>query len=161
MATTKREYINAAFSDIGLAGYVFDISASEITDALNKLDRMVAQWDSRGIRIGYLLPSSPSTSNPDDDSGVPDIYSSAIVQNLAMLLAPSYGKTITQDMRINARMSYNDMISHVAERDLATMQFPNNLPYGAGNKPYRNGGLNQYFQPEDRLQAGPDSFLET
>lgn len=160
MATTKREIIESAFSDIGLAAFVFDINDTETTDALRKLDRLLAQWDGRGIRISYSLPITPSSSSPAENAGVPDVYVSALVQALAMLLAPSYGKTITQDMRINAKQSYNDMLSRVAARDIAEMQYPDTLPIGTGNKPFRSDSTLQYFQPDDRLEAGPDSLLE-
>lgn len=160
MSTTKREIIEGAFSDIGLAAFTFDISTEETTDALRKLDRMVAQWDSRGLRIGYALPTSPGNSSPAEIAGVPDIYASALVQNLAMLLAPSYGKTITQDMRINAKQSYSDLVARVAGRDIVEMRYPDTLPIGTGNKPFRGDSTQQFFTLPDQLNTGEDGLLE-
>ena len=57
MSWTKRQFINAALEEIGLASYVFDIQPEELESALRRLDAMMADWNAKGIRIGYPLSS--------------------------------------------------------------------------------------------------------
>ena len=69
---TKQSLVNRAFSNIGIASYVFDISPEEIQDAVTRLDDMMAEWDGQGIRIGYVLLANEIPSDPADESNVPD-----------------------------------------------------------------------------------------
>jgi hypothetical protein len=53
MGYTKRQFISAAFEEIGLASYVFDLQPEQLQSALRRLDAMMADWNAKGIRLGY------------------------------------------------------------------------------------------------------------
>ena len=72
MAYTKRDIVEQAFEEIGLASYVFDLQPQQLESALRRLDAMMATWNAKGIRLGYPLPSSPADSDLDQEVGVPD-----------------------------------------------------------------------------------------
>jgi len=63
MSWTKRQFITQAFEEIGLAAYVFDLTAEQLDSALRRMDSMVAGWNANGVRIGYPLPGSPEDSD--------------------------------------------------------------------------------------------------
>jgi hypothetical protein len=71
MSYTKRQYVIAAFEEIGLASYVFDLTNNELLSACKRLDAMMAQWNAKGIRLSYPLPSNPDSTSLDADTEVP------------------------------------------------------------------------------------------
>ncbi len=157
MGYSKRQFVTAAFEEIGLASYVFDLQPDQLQSAMRRLDAMMADWNGKGIRLGYPLPSSPQDSDLDEPSSVPDSANDAIITNLAIRLAPSYGKAVSPDTKGTARNSYNTILSR------ATMpteqQMPGTMPSGAGNKPWRID--NPFLTPPvDPVTAGPDGPLE-
>ena len=158
MSWTKKEYIEQAFAEIGLGSNSFDIEPNEMQMALNKLDAMMATWNAIGIRLGYPLPSSPSSSNLDDLTEVSDDAHQAIYTNLAISLAPAFGKQVLPDTKISAKQGYNRLINK--QSVMQEMQLPNNLPRGAGNKPLRNGFGNYFPRPADVIETGKDGNLE-
>jgi hypothetical protein len=52
MSYSKRQFVEAAFEEIGLASYVFDLQPEQIDSACRRLDTMMAQWNAVGIRLG-------------------------------------------------------------------------------------------------------------
>jgi len=160
MGYTKREIIELAFEEIGLAAYVFDLQPQQITGALRRLDTMMATWNGKGIRLGYPLPSSPGMSDPDQDCDVPDAAFEAMGLGLAVRIAPGYGKTVSPDTKASARSAYTQLMAQSAKP--MEMQLDRySIPSGAGNKGWRGDGTNPFLdQPTDPLDAGPDSILD-
>mgnify|MGYP006921380107 CR=1 FL=1 len=157
MGYTKQQLIDGAFAEIGLATYVFDIGAEQQQAALRRLDGMMAEWNARGVRLGYPLSGSPQDSVLTAESNVPDSAWEAIVCNLAIRIAPSYGKTPTPETKATAKSAYNAVLSLSAMP--SEMQLPGTLPAGAGNKPWR---YDQPFlvPPVNPIEAGGDGPLE-
>lgn len=136
MGWTKRQLIEEAFNEIGLASYVFDLTPDDIQDACRRMDTMVASWNGVGVRIGYPLPSSPGNSNVDSELNIPDWSYEAIFTNLSLRIANSYGKTVSQDKRVTARESYLVLLKKSVY--IGIQPFPSTLPAGAGYKRWRN-----------------------
>lgn len=158
MSWTKQQLIEEAFSELALAGYVFDLSPEEMQTALRRLDSMLATWNGKGIRLGYPLPSSADGSNLDDDSNLPDAAIEAVYLNLAVRLAPSYGKQLSQDTRNSAKAAYDVLMSRAAMPP--QVQFPSTLPVGAGNKSWRTTDNPFMPTPCDPILAGEDGPIE-
>lgn len=129
---TKRQVIEQAFEEIGLASYIFDLTAEQLQSALRRLDLMVASWQAMNIQIGYPLPSSPGTSNIDEEIQTSTTNNEALVLNLAVRLAPSYGKSVSPDTKITAKNLYNQLLIQAATP--YEQQFVKTLPLGAGYK---------------------------
>lgn len=157
MGWTKRQFVTQAFEEIGLATYVFDLSPEQLQSGLRRLDSMMATWNTKGIRLGYPLPSSPQFSDLDAESEVPDSANEAIYLNLAIRIAPSFGKTPSVDTKATAKAAYDNLLSVAAMP--VEMQLPGTLPVGAGNKPWN---IDQPFvnPPVDPLLAGQDGEIQ-
>lgn len=143
MTWTKGEIVDEAFAELALAGEVWDIQPEERQRALRRLDAMLATWEAKGIRLGYPMPASADGSSLDDDSGLPDAANETVLLNLAIRLAPSYGKTLQPASILSARQGYDTLLWHAAQPP--QQQLPNTLPLGAGNKPWRR--TNRPFLP--------------
>jgi len=156
MATTKRKLVLGAYEEMGLANYVFDLTPEELQSGLYRLDEMMAEWDGIGITLGYSFPANPDDSDLDDEAGIPDTAISAVRTNLAVLLAPSKGKTLPVDTKVAAKRGYDRLLT--ASAQIPQMQYPNNLPLGAGNKRLPND--QQYFQPKDPITVGNADVLD-
>lgn len=160
MSWTKQELVEQAFNEIAKNVGTFNIDADALQSALRSMDSMMATWDGKGVRVGYLLPSSPGDSNLDDDAGLPDWAVEAVYLSLALRIAPSIGKTVAVETRINAKEAYNVLLLRPAFPP--QQQLPNTLPRGAGNKPWRGTG-NQFMPtPTEPLEAfeGGDQITE-
>lgn len=154
--TTKRQLIEAAHAELGLADYVFDIPSEQMQLALRRLDGMMAEWNGAGLRLGYVIPGSVEGGDLDTEAGVPDSAWEAIVLNLAIRLAPSFGKQVAQETKAEAKRGYNMLLGKVLPNEMSLGR----IPAGAGNKPWR-WNLDPFLEPQgDPLQVGPDGDLE-
>jgi len=132
MSYTKRQFITGALEEIAVSSYDFDVSPEELQSALRRLDGMMAEWNGSGVSVGYPLPSSPSASSLDDETGVPDWANEAIILGLAVRIAPSFGRVATQDTKAAALRAKNMVDARLCQPQ--TMQYPDTMPNGAGNK---------------------------
>ncbi len=109
--TTKLAIIRQAFGEIGLRGYVFNLTPDEMQDCFDKLQNLAAEWDGMGARVGYSF-----AGNTDAESGLPDTAVDCFAKNLAVRLAPSYGKTISPDLRTAAAVGFNALLVALRRR---------------------------------------------
>lgn len=158
MSWTKQELIEQAFSEIGLAPYVFDASAEQYQDALRMMDSMIAMWDGRGIKLRYPMPLTPSDSSLSSITDIPDWANEAVYTNLAIKLAPSYGKIVSASTIVTAKNSYQLVLSRFSMPN--EMQLPSTMPSGAGNKPWRTTNDPFLTGPTNNINLGSDSILE-
>ena len=159
MGWTKRQFVEQAFEEIGLAAYVFDLTPEQLQSALRRLDAMMAGWNANGVRVGWPMPSTPDASDLDVDTKVPDIANEAIYTNLAIRLAPGFGKTLSPDTKADADAAYSNLLNQTAA-PTPERQLPNTMPRGAGTKPWRSFNSNQFVRtPDDPLLAGEDNEL--
>ena len=151
MSYTKREIIQAAFNEIGLAGYVYDLQPEDYIVALLRLNTMLGMWNVKGVRLSYPL----NATNLDEDSNIPDMGLEAVITNLALILAPSYGKAVPMETKANAKRSYEAIASHFAHPIDRSKLIPRER-IGAGDKPWRGvrttGGTS--------LTVGSDNTLD-
>jgi hypothetical protein len=154
---TKQQLVEEAFSELGL-GSGYDITPDEMQAALRRLDTMMAVWDAKGLRLGYPLPATPEASELDGDSCLPDSALEPVYLNLALRLAPSFGKTVSVDTRRNARDGYDRLL--IAAAQPRPPQQPSTMPRGAGNKPWRPLSSPFFPAPQDNpLQVTPGGDL--
>ena len=151
MTWTKRQFITQAFDEIGLSGYVFDLSPDQLNSALLKLDSMMAQWDAKNIKLGYPLAASPQNSDIDTETDVPLQSVEAIYTNLAMRIAASFGKAVSIETRQFAKIAYDTLLASAAFP--RQQQMPGTMPAGAGNKPWRDRDNPFLRQPDDNPLA--------
>lgn len=156
---TKRNLVDKAFSAITLAGYTFDMTPEEQQDALSSLDSMMAEWEYKGIRIGYAMPANPEDSDIDSPSGIPDYAVKTTYLQLAILIAPNFGKELRPTTLISARQGFDQLLNRAAYP--TQQQMPDTLPRGAGNRRFGIEGYPFFQSPSrDQLLVGPGGDLD-
>ncbi len=135
MSYTKRQFIESALEEIGLASYVFQMQPQELQSALKRLDSMVMSWQAKGITIGWPVSIDPDNADLDTVTECPLIANEAIITNLAVKLAPSYGKIVQTETKVAAKKAYNNLLAF--KINPKSMSLPDTMPLGAGNKPWR------------------------
>jgi hypothetical protein len=93
---------------------------------------MVASWQTKNIQIGYPLSTFPENSNIDEEIQTSLNNNEALVMNLAVRLAPSYGKVIQPETKVTAKLLYDQLLIDAAAP--IEQQYVNTLPLGAGYK---------------------------
>lgn len=157
MGYTRRDLIDGALAEIGYATYAFDMQAEQLEAVKRRLDSMMAAWNAMGLFLSYPIPSTPEASALADETNIPDSAWEAVVINLAVRIAPMFGKTVSPDTKKAAKATLNTLMSIAAMPN--EMQFPGTLPLGAGNKGWR--GYQAFFpEPSEGLTVGQVSDLE-
>jgi hypothetical protein len=158
VAWTKKQLIQQAFEDAGLASFAFDLTPEQWNSALRRLDSMMATWAGQGIALGYALSVDADGSDLDNDSGIPATATEAVYLNLAPRIAGAFGKAVPPATVIAAKQAYDALVIQFAKP--IPVQFPSTLPRGAGNARSRLYGRT-YFPPPDvsPIQPGEGGSL--
>jgi len=155
MSWTKKQLIIAAFDEIGIASYEFDLQQGQYESALNKLDSMMASWNGKGIRLGYPLSSSQEASELDGDSLVPDWSYEAVYLNLALRLAPSFGKVVMPELKQHAKDAYDLIVTRTNEMPKVRLS---GMLSGQGSKPWRNSATTISTTPIPTTDGAGDTI---
>jgi hypothetical protein len=156
MSYTCRQFVEAAFAEIGLGSAVIDLQPEDLQYGLQRLDAMMATWNALGIRLGYPIPLSPMSNDLDALTGVPDSANEGIITNLAIRIGPKYGKVISEDTKKLASSSYDVLMIRSAMP--SEYQFSALMPRGAGNKTRTYD--NYMPNPNDPVKSGGDGAIE-
>ncbi|HEX7891469.1 MAG TPA: packaged DNA stabilization gp4 family protein [Ramlibacter sp.] len=148
--TTKQELIEQALAEFGITS-AFDVSPEELQEGLKRLNRIAAQWDGIGIRVGFNLGGGL-----EDSVGIPDTAEDAFATNLALRWASSFGKTVGADTRKAAAQGFNALYTARAPRPEVPQS--SRLPLGAGNRMGTTG--RQYFPETNEIPGLNDGATE-
>jgi len=157
MSYTKRQLITEAFAEIGLADYVFDLQPEQLQRALRRLDTMIKQWEAKNILVGYPIPGSPEDSLLDEETNLLQSAEEAVITNLAVRLAPAFGKQAMPETKVIAKNSYDALLNDTVT--VIERQLPANMPMGQGNKPYRSTTGEFTSTPDDPAYLSTDTDL--
>jgi len=102
------------------------LAASEYEDFYTGMNDFMSELEASGIVLGYTPVSAAA-----DEVTVPDGAISAIATNVAVEVAPEYGATVSPSLARSASRGMN-VLRKIA-RPRGRMQYPPNLPRGAGN----------------------------
>jgi len=153
MSYTKGELALSALEEIGLAEYEYDITPEMRQSVIRRMDMMMAEWGARKIRLSYPI-TKDRAPNPDEESSIPDWAGEAVITNLAIRIAPSYGKQVSPETKAVARSSYTTLCG-VFSKPLE-MQLPS-MPIGAG---YKNTENRWSPEPEDPYVKQVDEEID-
>ena len=145
MGYTKRDFVLAALTEIGIASSSFQIMPDELTSAVNRLDAMMAEWDASGIHLGYPL-ATPTTTDVNAETSVYPYAVEAVTLNLAVRLAPQYGREVMPSTMASAKAAKSTVIMRMTAPP--NMSMPVTMPLGNGAKPWLNTG-NPFVAEED------------
>ncbi len=156
MGWSKRDFIVKAFGEIGLASYIFNLQPNQYQDAANRLDAMMGSWNARGIRVGYPISSTPTDYDLDEQTNVQDAAYEAIYTNLALKIAPGFGKVVSPETKINAKTSLDALESFLSMPQPMQLSI---IPRGAGNRAMQN--YRPFIQPvREEVTTGLDGPLD-
>ncbi len=127
----KREILELAFDDCGLAGYEFDRTPEEQSMALRKLNAMMAEHPWSLLR--YNQPDYGS-GLAEGASGIPDFAINTVAQYLALRIAPGIGISLPPEQRATMARSLMTLQSELAA--VPTVALPGNTVRGSGHRRY-------------------------
>lgn len=158
MSWTKAQIVGEAFSELGLHGWEFDLTAEEKQTALRRLDAMLARWEGEGITLGYLFPDLPGQSVLSEDSGLPEAAIEPVFMNLAVNIGPGFGKTASPQTLAAAKAGWDLLTLDGAMP--GQQPVPGGMPLGAGWKAGRGVLGQQFTTPPDTTATGGTPGLD-
>jgi hypothetical protein len=102
------------------------VTASEAEDGLTALNDMMNEWNVDGINIGY-----ESLEDTEDTLYVNLGAIGAMKSNLAVYIAPEYGRVVTPSLEMRAKNSKKALRASIP---LNPAEYPDSLPVGSGNE---------------------------
>jgi hypothetical protein len=156
MSWRKDQLVKFALEEIGIPQD--EIQPHELESGIVRLNVMLSDWNGEGIRIKAPLSSSPDVEDTRQDSSIPDWAFRAVITNLALDLAPSYGRAPSMATVVAAKKSKKTLRNRTGY-PVPDQVFNSHLPLGAGNA--RHGQTRTYVgETEEPLLAGDDKELE-
>lgn len=124
--TTMQSIADGACEYIRVKKLGYNIVDDELDICINTLIDMMTAWDAQGRALGFAKPTSGTS-----DIRTPDWASNAIKTNLALELAPKFGKQIHVALPKLAKRSLQWLDSYLIQ--FTDVFLPETLPKGAGN----------------------------
>lgn len=140
MATGTR-IITRALTRLGIRASETAIEPDELKDGLDLLNDMLSNWEEAGYNLGF----SP-VSNLADEVRIPRGANAAVVDALAVLMAPEYSRPVSQALLVAAKLSFDNMLK--ANVFIGDVDMPSTLPRGSGNQCGYDDLSNSTFFPE-------------
>lgn len=155
---TKSDIVNAALNKLAVTGFDYEVDPEELKSGVTALEYLMADWDARGIKIGYRFAADPETADITADSGLPDIAYRAVTYQLAIDLSDTYGKQVTQSVSAGATSAMTGLLNAIQWRPV--VQYPNRMPIGSGNQ--RAGkNLQRFYRQGQTLDADNAGPIDT
>ncbi len=102
------------------------ITPAEVNEGLEALNDMMNEWNVDGIDVGY-----ETLDDADDELFITLGSLGAIKANLAVYIAPEYGRVVTDQLNRRAIRSKRSLRATIP---LNASQYPDSLPIGSGNE---------------------------
>lgn len=153
---TKADIITSAFNEIGYADYLFDITPDQLFRVARQLEGMMGNWSAIDINVGWPFQIAPFEVDINQQSNLSAPAIQAVYLNLAVAIAPSFGKTLTQQAIVNAKRAYDALLVNLAF--VPSKQFPNTLLAGAGNRNLGGAGLPSAFNNQNSTTKSTEIF---
>lgn len=148
---TKLQLIQQAYAELGYAAHDFDLQPEDLQTALRQLDAMMAMWSATmGIRLGFV--GGDGFGDLDPKIEVPMWAVEALYYNLALRLAPSFGKTPAPTTAVNAKAALDAIRARTVQ--IAKRRIHGYA--GAGNSAW---GVLPLPEELPAIATGPDNTL--
>ena len=128
MRIAKIDIIKTAYEHLRISGITVNASPEDIVLALDILESMMAELNSRNICPDYRFSED---GDPNDDAGVELWAKHGIATNLAVRLTPAFGKQPNPVLAMQA----NQSMSNLSARSAQVREVPhsNRMLRGSGN----------------------------
>lgn len=131
MAILKSDLVKQALAKLAITGFDTEVNPEEIRAGVITLEELMAAWDASGIQIGYAFAPEAEAALAEAPSNVPDIARKAIINQLAIELAPQYGKEPSQLIYMSAASGMSSLLNAIAY--IPEMNYGRRMPRGSGN----------------------------
>lgn len=122
---TAQHFIDRAMSRVGVKTAEIPLQAADAQTGLDLLNDMLSAWEA--VSPMGFLPSN----NINDEVRVPRYANAAVIDNLALMIAPEYERIVSPSLAASAMSLKNDMLT--ALNGSLEVQYPDTLPLGSGN----------------------------
>lgn len=126
----KADTIVDCYNKLRISGLTVNPSPNDLNLALNRLENMVAEWESRNISTGYNFEDKP---DPNTELGCIRAYWEALSSNLAVLLIPDFNKAVPAVLTGQAMSSLSSLSGRSAMNRIRGVPYPSRMPRGTGN----------------------------
>jgi len=128
MSYTLSEVIGYALREINVIAENQEPSAAQAKQSLAKLSGMLGMWrDEKDIDIGWFKTDQPMERIP-----VPDYAFLAVYQNLAIVCAPQYGKSVGPELATMAQQNLSSLMRVELNNKIDNVDMTH-LPEGTGH----------------------------
>ncbi len=137
--SSKLSIINGAFSKLRINGFTINPNPGDISVALEVLEDMMLFFEGRTILLGYNFEEEPDLNS---QTGVSHEHNLMMKSNLAVNIAPDYGKEIPMRLESMASTTLSNAVG--ASVNLTEVPYPNRMPLGSGNT-LRNNQQHKFY----------------
>ena len=125
--TTALQIVNAAAEKIGVKTAEIALEASDYQVIVDEMNDMLSEWADSNITPAFTDVSlSTDTVNIERDAV------GAVKNNLAVRIAPIFGRQITPSLAAIALQTYNRLLASTVY--IGDVAYPDTLPTGSGNE---------------------------
>ena len=153
------QVLKAALQEILVQDSEAPLQAAEYQDAVFAMNNYMFALDANGLSLGYT-----EVTGIGDTITVPPGAIQGMVANIAIMLAPQFGRPITQELALKARTGMQAMINLGV--DTPILSLPDTLPIGSGNEDPESAWNDYRFYPDANAdnaltEAGENIGLES
>ena len=136
--TTALQIVNAAAEKIGVKTAEIALEASDYQVIFDEMNDMLSEWADSNITPAFtdVLLSTDTVNIERDAVG-------AVKNNLAIRVAPIFGRQITPSLAAIALQTYNRLLASTVY--IGDVAYPDTLPTGSGNDCYTED--NRFYTP--------------
>jgi len=137
---TKGDIVNKAYSWLRISGLTRKPQPNEVENALDVLESMAYELDSRNICTSFNFEDVP---DPATESGIDNPFFWAASINLGVRMAPDFGKVVTTDQRMQANQSMSNWSARASVTN--PIGHPRRQARGSGNN-FRGPNWIRYYK---------------
>ena len=124
--TTVLEIVNGAAEKLGVKTAESALEASDFQLIVNEMNDLLSVWADKGLTPAFKEVTASTDTVDVDRNAV-----SAIKSALAIQIAPSFERIVTQALAMIARQSLADL--EISTDFIGEIAYPDTLPTGSGN----------------------------
>jgi len=137
---TAQYFVDRAMSRVGVKTAEINLEPSEAQTGLDLFNDMMSAWEV--VRpIGFIAADTLDTT-----VRIPRFAFGAVVDNLAIVIAPEFQKAVSTELAATARGLKDDMRTALVK--IRRVRYPSTLPTGSGNQCH-DSFLDDRFFPAD------------
>ena len=154
MSKTKGELAIEVFDALAMNDGLTEPTVKEVEYVMKRIEQMVATWERKGIFVNYKYADPTYGPDTNSESGIVDTDEAPVVMNAAVLCAPKFGRSASQDVKAQAKEGYELLFSIV----LPQRQQSIDQPSGQGNN-YWGNPYSSYMPDEEQITIPDDGIL--